>query len=257
MLSDLFRKQPIAMAAGAISFIGFLIMIGFALADPTEVLGVNRWIKPMKFFVSISVFMWTIGIYLYQLRGWERFSRRISLGLSAVFVIEMAAIVGQAARGTTSHFNIGNAFDGAVFAIMGVAIAASTLMTASILYPYFKSATGLSANLILGLRLGLIVFLTGSVIGGYMSAQTGHAVGVADGGPGLPIVNWSTIGGDLRVGHFLGLHALQAIPLAALVVEKLAIRRAYAVTAAFAAVYTLLVAAIFVQALAGRPFIAM
>ena len=123
-------------------------MIGFALADPTEVLGVNRWIKPMKFFVSISVFMWTIGIYLYQLRGWERFSGRISLGLSAVFVIEMAAIVGQAARGTTSHFNIGNAFDGAVFAIMGVAIAASTLMTASILYPYFKSATGLSAKLV-------------------------------------------------------------------------------------------------------------
>jgi hypothetical protein len=78
---------------------------------------------------------------------------------------------------------------------------------------------------------------------------------VPDGGPGLPLVGWSTTGGDLRVGHFVGIHGLQAMLIVAILVSWLVrdeVRRTRLLfVAAFA--YAGLFALVTWQALRGQP----
>ncbi|MFD0819784.1 hypothetical protein ACFQ0D_16060 [Micromonospora zhanjiangensis] len=86
-----------------------------------------------------------------------------------------------------------------------------------------------------------------------------HSVGVPDGGAGLPLVGWSTTGGDLRIGHFVGLHALQALPLLAILLNRLRARldeytRARLVVVAGAA-YGVLTVLLTWQALRGQPLL--
>lgn len=257
MIKELFERQRPLMVAGVVSFACFVILAVVSLFDPTEILGINRWIKPMKFFVSIAIFVWTTAVYLYFLKGYEKSERVISWGMIAIFLVEMIIIMTQAARGTTSHFNIRTPLDGMLFSIMGLAIALNTLLAAYLLYLYLKAGIDLPRSLLWGMRLGIVLFLASCIEGGYMSAQLGHGVGVADGGKGLPGVNWSTEGGDLRVAHFIGMHAFQAVPFFAYTLERYNVKSATLWTFAFAAVYFAVFTFVFAQALLGRPFLAV
>ena len=103
------------------------------------------------------------------------------------------------------------------------------------------------------LRLGLLVFVAGSIMGGVMIGLKQHTVGAPDGGPGLPGLGWSTRAGDLRAAHFLGMHALQALPLLGWGLSRGLPQQAAGLTWAGAALYAGAVAALFGLALAGRP----
>src|SRR4030095_5790015 len=98
-----------------------------------------------------------------------------------------------------SHFNVKTLLDGMLFSIMGLAIMFNTVLAGIMLYLYFKAEIDLPKSIVWGMRLCLLLFLAASFEGGYMSAQIGHTVGAADGGAGLPVVNWATRDGDLRV----------------------------------------------------------
>lgn len=89
----------------------------------------------------------------------------------------------------------------------------------------------------LAIRAGFVIALIGMALAFLMTGPTAeqlnsfrgivgaHTVGLPDGAPGLPLLGWSTSAGDLRVPHFVGMHALQLIPLSALLLEFGARRR--------------------------------
>ena len=255
MIATLWRDQRKLMVAGILCGVFFIVSLLFSVIDDSQILGLNRWIKPAKFFISTNIFLWTVAIYLQNLKGHERFSRRVSWIMIVIFAIELTAVTGQSVRGVKSHFNISGPVDGIVFAIMGLAIALNTILVIIILYKYFRSEIDLPITVVWGMRLGLIVFLLGSIQGGYMSAQMGHTVGAIDGGVGLPFSNWSTVAGDLRVAHFLGLHALQLTPIFAFGLERFRVSARTVITFAFAFFYVGIFAYTFAEALQGKPLI--
>ena len=119
---------------------------------------------------------------------------------------------------------------------------------------------GLSPVLRWGLALALALgWLLGTTTGAAMSSQVNHWVGgVASDAGGLPLFGWSRLGGDMRVPHFVGVHATQAVAFAAWWLQRKAssaaeMRRAWVSTLVFAALWSLLALALFAQATAGRP----
>lgn len=199
------------------------------LIDDRVITGAPAWLKPTKFAVSIAIYTFTFVWLLGFVRGHRRLVGLVAWGTAATLLLEQILIVGQVVRGTTSHFNAATAFDTAVWNAMGMAITIAwvlNLLAAILLLRQRLPDPAFAWSL----RLGVLVSFVGMGVAYFMAfaspeptpaAEEGeilavagaHAVGVADGGAGLPIVGWSTEGGDLRVPHFVGLHALQLLPL--------------------------------------------
>lgn len=260
LVAEVRRRAPLLFGAAAAHLLIIPPMLLAAALDERLVTGVNPWVKPLKFAVAGAVYLVTLAWLFRDLPAGERAKGWVARIVALSMLTEITLIVMQAARGTSSHFNNGTPLDSAVFGVMGVMIVVNTVAVAYVAWRYWRAGAGLPAAYLWGVRLGLVLFILAGLEGFVMARQLAHSVGVADGGPGLPLVNWSTRGGDLRVAHFVGMHSLQVLPLVGHLLSQGAdagrVRRPALWVWAVAALYGALALFVFAQALAGRPLLA-
>lgn len=258
----------VMLGALAASLVGLVV-------DPRTISGAPAWLKPAKFAISTAIYAFTLAWVFSYLSSWPRVRRIVGWTTASVFVLEVAIIDAQAWRGTTSHFNASTPVDMALFAAMGTAIVAQTLISILVATALWRERF---ANQALGwaLRLGMVITIIGAASGGLMTRPTtaqlaevratgrmpaagAHTVGAPDGGPGLPATGWSREHGDLRVPHFIGLHAIQVLPLIAFAIGRLTAieRRRVRLVVVAAGSYVGLFSIALSQALRGQSIVAL
>lgn len=272
-LSRLWNASPPLTATGLL-MAGLLAgsLVGLWL-DSRTITGAPAWLKPSKFHASVAIYTLTLAWIFALLPRWGRMRRWVGITSALVFLVEIAIIDLQVWRGTTSHFNTSTALDGTLFSIMGLGILVQTLSSVAVAVALWRET--LDDRLVgWALRLGLVITIVGASAGGLMTRPTAaqlaamqdgppatvgaHTVGAPDGGPGLPGTNWSLSHGDLRVSHFLGLHAMQALPLLAFGIRRrrLTDRAEVALIQVAAASYGTLFLLLLWQALRGQSVLA-
>jgi hypothetical protein len=257
LLSSIHRQYPLL----SWSFLYQLILLAASIVglviDGRRVTGINPWIKPVKFEISVAVFLLTLGWLLLLLPGFESAKQWIANLAAIAMIVEITAIVVQAARGVKSHFNFDTPFDAAIFSLMGLFIMVNTAAVLILAILYFLTSPDLPPAVTWGIRLGLLLFLASSAQGFLIVRNRAHTVGAPDGGAGLFFLNWSLRHGDLRIAHFAGMHAIQILPALGWALSRA--DRDAGVAAVFAVFAMISGAFVWTlqQALRGRPLIGL
>jgi hypothetical protein len=228
--------------------LAFIFLI-LSQTTTTQVLGINAWIKPFKFAFSTVLYTFAMAWYCFYLKDFN--VKMFSWAVILLLTFENSYIIFQAARGQLSHFNISTPVYAALYSGMAIAITILTLYTAYIGVLFFKNDfPELPIYYVWSIRLGILIFVIFAFEGFVMGSRLTHTIGGADGGTGLPLVNWSTKFGDPRIAHFIGMHALQVLPVLAFYVLK-----DIKMTILVSVLYGLLAVFTLVQALQGKPFV--
>lgn len=228
--------RPLLWLGLVMAALALFCLVGL-FVDGRQSLGVGIWLKPLKFAISTMVYSFTWSWLIGQLDRGRRtawWAGTVSAGLLAVELVIIVAAA-AAAAGTTSHFNVSTPLATALWAIMALSISVLWVLTLVVSIVLFRTRLRDAARS-LAIRSGAVLALIGMGLGFLMTGPTAqqlddwqgiagaHAVGVPDGGPGLPLLGWSTVAGDLRIPHFVGMHAPQAIPIVLILLELLSRR---------------------------------
>jgi hypothetical protein len=271
MLKRLWKTDAPLTATGLLMLPVLAILALGLIVDPRLITGAPAWLKPAKFALSIAFYVFTLAWMFTFIPGFKRTRRIVGWVTAIVMVLELSIIALQAWRGTTSHFNFSTPLNAVLFSVMGTAIVLQTVTSIAVAIALWRQEFEDQA-LGWALRLAMIITIIGAFSGGLMTRPTAdqlaaahagksmpvigaHTVGAPDGGSGIPGTGWSAEHGDLRVPHFVGLHALQALPLIAFMLRRrrLSSDAKVRLTLTAAGSYFALFAMLLAQALRGQP----
>lgn len=196
------------------------------------------WLKPFKFAVSSIIYAISL-IYLTSLIPKQRFLKIANIITSYGLIVELIIIYLQAYRGRMSHFNFLTLEDMILFQVMAFAIVMVWMSLSVYIFGFFKLQTN-EDSMIPAIRIGLIITFISMGLAFTMTSPSkediqraeinkgpigitmgSHSVGETDETKRLPLTGWARTGGDLRIAHFLGLHALQILPLFGFFIRRL------------------------------------
>lgn len=255
---SIFRQEPVLFVFAAI-LIAMMLPTFFAfLAETRTFNGINVWIKPLKFMSSAALFLVTLALFMPFLDKADREKRsvRVAVWIIGIFLLlEILYITFRASRAEASHFNRENVIGIVLYAWMGVTILIATILSGWIGWLILQGKDRIaSPELRYAIGMGLVLGTAlGSLTAVYMSTQTGHWVGgVQNDTNGSFFFGWSRTGGDLRVAHFIGLHAMQGIPLIGWLASRVSTASVRPAVIVSSVVWTAVTVATFAQAVAQR-----
>ena len=226
-----------------------IICVILTKTTSTEVHGVNAWFKPFKFAISIGLFAWTMAWYCHYLSNFNE--TPFNCVVIILFGFELLYITYQASQGQMSHFNVSTSTYSMLYSLMGLAASIVTLYTAYIGLLFFtQTFPGLPNYYIWAIRFGILIFVVFSFEGPLMGSRMNHSVGAINDNSNRFIVGWSKTVGDLRVSHFIGMHALQLLPFLSFYIFKNT-----KATIIISILYAALATTTLVQALNGKPIL--
>lgn len=258
---ELDATDPLLSRLGWALLLVIPVFAGLAMFVPSGATLVNPWIKPIKFSMSFSTFASTVSLLLLALRipKWQLTLARRAIAISVAF--EILSLAAQAWR-SAYHLAGQSLLDTSLAQMTNSMVMVNTAIVCWMLALFCANRVRteqIDRPMVAAIRYSIVIFLAGNAIGGYMLARGSHTVGVADGGPGLPFVNWSVIGGDLRIAHFIAIHAIQIVPLFAYILSQMSpvlpVKHRRIAAGTLALVVSVAVGATFVQAAMGRPLI--
>ena len=256
LLGRLWRTEP-RLTAFALLLLALMVPAAIGLGVDERVLrGVGIWVKPMKFMAAAALLALTTVWFAKHLPAAVRRGRPFralvwTLIASAGF--EVGYITLQAALGQASHYNESSLLHGIMYGLMGMGAMVLTATQPWLAWLLWRHGERTMAPAYrLAVLLGLVLSFAlgagaGALLGGLQPPM----------GAGLPIVGWSTTGGDLRVAHFIGIHAGQVLPLTGWTLSVLAPRQSVAGVWAATACWTALWGVALARALAGLPLLGL
>ena len=260
LLKRIHSSDRILSALGWIQLFIALVAVCSAPWDRSTLdLTANPWTKVIRYSCALAIYSWTLALFLQHIPNQPKLLQFVRWATFACLMTESVAMLLQAIRGLPAHYNTSSSANALIFLAIGGAILCNTLIAFLVLFLYLWEDIDLPRAYLMGIRLGFVLFMIGSLEGVIMITNQAHTMGAADGGPGLPFLEWSTKAGDLRAAHLAGIFGIQVLPLAGYLTHRWMKDRQSTVqlvlVTAFAGLWTFLFVRLFNQAVAGRPIL--